>query len=68
MLLKIPIDKILKQFYSTTAKTHKFKDIKQIKIDDLKLRPIIYQTGTQLCARACQAGGGVEGCNPFTIF
>ena len=32
----------------TTAKTHKFTDIKQINIDDLKLRPIIGQTGTHL--------------------
>ena len=31
-----------------TAKTHKFTDIKQININDLKLRPIIDQTGTHL--------------------
>ena len=29
-----------------TAKTHKFIDIKHININDLKLRPIIDQTGT----------------------
>ena len=32
----------------TTAKTNKFTDIKQININDLKLRPIIDQTGTHL--------------------
>ena len=32
-----------------TAKIHKFADTKQININDLKLRPIIDQTGTQLC-------------------
>ena len=31
-----------------TAKSHKFTDIKQININDLKLPPIIDQTGTQL--------------------
>ena len=31
-----------------TAKTHKFTDIKQININDLKLRPIVDQTGTHL--------------------
>ena len=31
-----------------TAKTHKFTDIKQVNINDLKLRPIIDQTGTHL--------------------
>ena len=31
-----------------TAKTHKFTDIKQININDLKFRPIIDQTGTHL--------------------
>ena len=32
----------------TTAKTHKFTDTKQININNLKLRPIIDQTGTHL--------------------
>ena len=32
----------------TTGKTHKFTDIKQININDLKLRPIIDRTGTHL--------------------
>ena len=32
----------------TTAKTNKFTDIKQINVNDLKLRPIIDQTGTHL--------------------
>ena len=31
-----------------TAETHKFTDIKQININDLKLHPIIDQTGTHL--------------------
>ena len=31
-----------------TAKTHKFTDIKQININDLKLRPIIDQTSTHV--------------------
>ena len=31
-----------------TAKTHKFTDINQININDLKFRPIIDQTGTHL--------------------
>ena len=31
-----------------TAKTHKFTDIKQININDLKLRPMIDQTCTHL--------------------
>ena len=31
-----------------TAKTHKFSDTKQININNLKLRPIIHQTGTHL--------------------
>ena len=31
-----------------TAKTHKFTDIKKININDLKLHPIIDQTGTHL--------------------
>ena len=31
-----------------TAKTQKFTDIKQININDLKLHPIIDQTGTHL--------------------
>ena len=31
-----------------TAKTHKFTDTKQININNMKLRPIIYQTGTHL--------------------
>ena len=31
-----------------TAKTHKFTDTKQININNLKLRPIIDQTGTHL--------------------
>ena len=32
----------------TTAKTHKFTDTKQININNLKLCPIIDQTGTHL--------------------
>ena len=32
-----------------TAKTHKFTDTKQMNINNLKLRPIIDQTGTHLC-------------------
>ena len=31
-----------------TAKTHKFTDIKQININDLKLRPAIDQTSNHL--------------------
>ena len=31
-----------------TAKTHKFTDIKQMNINDVKLRPVINQTGTHL--------------------
>ena len=34
--------------FSATAKTHKFTDIKQININDLKLYPIIDETGTHL--------------------
>ena len=30
------------------AKTHKFTDIKEININDLKLHPVINQTGTNL--------------------
>lgn len=56
MFLKFLVDKILKQCYSATPKMHKFIDIKLIVINDLKLRPIIDQTGTQLYARAYQEG------------
>ena len=35
-------------FYWCTAKTHKFTDTKQININNLKLHPIIDQTGTHL--------------------
>ena len=31
--------------FFATVKTHKFRDIKQMNINDLKLRPIIDQTG-----------------------
>ena len=56
MFLQFLVDKILKQCYSATPKMHKFIDIKLIVINDLKLRPIIDQTGTQLYARAYQEG------------
>ena len=34
--------------FFATVKTHKFRDVKQMNINDLKLRPIIDQTGTHL--------------------
>ena len=33
----------------TSAKTHEFANVKQTNINNLKLRPIIDQTGTHLC-------------------
>ena len=35
------------QFFAT-AKTHKFKSLEEINVDQLKLRPIIDQTGTYI--------------------
>ena len=34
--------------FFATAKTHKFKSLEEINVDQLKLRPIIDQTGTYI--------------------
>ena len=34
--------------FFVTAKTHKFKSLEEINVDQLKLRPIIDQTGTYI--------------------
>ena len=52
-----------------TAKTHKFTDIKQTSINDLKLRPIIDQTGTHLydCSKIIAQYLQPLGINEYTI-
>ena len=35
-------------WFFVTAKTHKFKSLEEINVDQLKLRPIIDQTGTYI--------------------
>ena len=35
--------------FFVTAKTHKFKSLEEINVDQLKLRPISDQTGTYIC-------------------
>ena len=42
-----PISNQPARFFAT-AKTHKFKSLEEINVDQLKLRPIIDQTGTSI--------------------